>query len=60
MTPGVLFLKTVTLINLSPNINIGKIHSLTFKAVKPEDAGEITLMAERVSSTATLRVEGNK
>ncbi|KAK2841467.1 hypothetical protein Q7C36_013046 [Tachysurus vachellii] len=35
----------------------GKIHSLTFKAIKPEDAGEITFTAERVSSTAILRVK---
>ncbi|KAI7798028.1 putative obscurin, partial [Triplophysa rosa] len=35
----------------------GKMHSLTFKSVKPEDAGEITFTAERVSSTATLRVK---
>ncbi|XP_072537299.1 obscurin [Salminus brasiliensis] len=34
-----------------------KTHSLTFKAIKPEDAGEITFMAERVSSTAVLRVK---
>ncbi|XP_076860479.1 obscurin [Brachyhypopomus gauderio] len=32
-------------------------HSLTFKAIKPEDAGEITFTAERVSSSAVLRVE---
>ncbi|XP_073724075.1 obscurin [Misgurnus anguillicaudatus] len=35
----------------------GKVHSLTYKSVKPEDAGEITFTAERVSSTATLRVK---
>ncbi|XP_060737627.1 obscurin [Tachysurus vachellii] len=35
----------------------GKIHSLTFKAIKPEDAGEITFTAERVLSTAILRVK---
>ncbi|XP_073675951.1 obscurin [Garra rufa] len=35
----------------------GKIHSLTYKSVKPEDAGEIRFTAERVSSTATLRVK---
>ncbi|GAA6091334.1 obscurin, partial [Tachysurus ichikawai] len=35
----------------------GKIHSLTFKAIKPEDAGEVTFTAERVSSTAMLRVK---
>ncbi|KAG9270126.1 obscurin-like, partial [Astyanax mexicanus] len=33
-----------------------KTHSLTFRAVKPEDAGEIMFMAERVSSTAVLTV----
>ncbi|XP_053359740.1 obscurin [Clarias gariepinus] len=35
----------------------GKIHSMTIKAIKPEDAGEITFMAERVLSTAMLRVK---
>ncbi|KAL1270084.1 hypothetical protein QQF64_032373 [Cirrhinus molitorella] len=35
----------------------GKIHFLTYKSVKPEDAGEIRFTAERVSSTATLRVK---
>ncbi|XP_077079717.1 obscurin-like isoform X1 [Siphateles boraxobius] len=35
----------------------GKIHSLTYKSVKPEDAGEIRFTAEKVSSTATLRVK---
>ncbi|KAK3566244.1 hypothetical protein QTP86_030032, partial [Hemibagrus guttatus] len=35
----------------------GKTHSLTFKAIKPGDAGEITFTAERVSSTAMLRVK---
>ncbi|XDV49254.1 hypothetical protein PO909_018537 [Leuciscus waleckii] len=35
----------------------GKIHSLTYKSVKPEDAGEIRFTAERVSSTATLGVK---
>ncbi|XP_043103008.1 obscurin [Puntigrus tetrazona] len=35
----------------------GKIHSLTYKSVKPEDAGEIRFTAERVSSTATLQVK---
>ncbi|KAF4110126.1 obscurin [Onychostoma macrolepis] len=35
----------------------GKIHSLTYKSVKPEDAGEIRFTAERVSSIATLRVK---
>ncbi|XP_062854790.1 obscurin [Trichomycterus rosablanca] len=34
----------------------GKSHFLTFKSIKPEDAGEITFTAERVSSTATLSV----
>lgn len=41
-------------------INTGKIHSLTYKSVKPEDAGEIRFTAERVSSTATLGVKGKK
>ncbi|XP_067270783.1 LOW QUALITY PROTEIN: obscurin [Pseudorasbora parva] len=35
----------------------GKKHSLTYKSVKPEDAGEIRFIAERVSSTATLQVK---
>ncbi|XP_058246255.1 obscurin [Hemibagrus wyckioides] len=35
----------------------GRTHTLTFKAVKPGDAGEITFTAERVSSTAMLRVK---
>ncbi|XP_051524815.1 obscurin [Myxocyprinus asiaticus] len=35
----------------------GKIHSLTYKSVKPEDAGEIRFTAERVSSTTTLQVK---
>ncbi|KAG1973513.1 obscurin [Pimephales promelas] len=35
----------------------GKIHSLSYKSVKPEDAGEIRFTAERVSSTATLQVK---
>ncbi|XP_046727924.1 obscurin [Silurus meridionalis] len=35
----------------------GRTHSLTFKKIKPEDAGEITFMAERVSSTAMLSVK---
>ncbi|XP_052419981.1 obscurin [Carassius gibelio] len=35
----------------------GKTHSLTYKSVKPEDAGEIRFTAERVSSTATLGVK---
>ncbi|KAL7829001.1 hypothetical protein SRHO_G00326350 [Serrasalmus rhombeus] len=34
-----------------------KTHSLTFKAIKPEDAGEIRFTAERVSSAAVLRVK---
>nr|XP_021334072.1 obscurin isoform X1 [Danio rerio] len=35
----------------------GKIHSLTYKSVRSEDAGEIRFTAERVSSTAMLRVK---
>lgn len=39
---------------------VGNTHSLTFKSIKPEDAGEITFIAERVSSTAMLRVKGKE
>ncbi|KAK1801420.1 hypothetical protein P4O66_022686, partial [Electrophorus voltai] len=35
-------------------------HSLMFKAIKPEDAGEIKFTAERVSSSAVLRVKAFK
>ncbi|XP_074523985.1 obscurin [Halichoeres trimaculatus] len=35
----------------------GKSHTLTFKSVRPEHAGEIRFTAERVSSYATLTVE---
>ncbi|CAN9500397.1 unnamed protein product [Ophioblennius macclurei] len=35
----------------------GKSHSLSFKSVRPEHAGEIKFTAERVSSYATLTVE---
>lgn len=42
------------------NTIVGRTHTLTFKAVKPGDAGEITFTAERVSSTAMLRVKGKK
>ncbi|CAK6958063.1 LOW QUALITY PROTEIN: obscurin [Scomber scombrus] len=35
----------------------GKTHTLSFKSVRPEHAGEIRFTAERVSSYATLTVE---
>ncbi|XP_029987477.1 LOW QUALITY PROTEIN: obscurin [Sphaeramia orbicularis] len=35
----------------------GKTHTLSFKSVRPEHAGEIRFTAERVSSYATLRVK---
>ncbi|XP_029906333.1 obscurin [Myripristis murdjan] len=35
----------------------GKTHTLTFKSVRPEHAGEIRFTAERVSSYATLTVK---
>lgn len=46
-------------LNIFLNLNTGKTHSLTLKSIKPEDAGTITFMADRVASTAMLRVKGN-
>lgn len=36
----------------------GRTHTLSFKSVRPEHAGEIRFTAERVSSSATLTVTG--
>lgn len=36
----------------------GRTHTLSFKSVRPEHAGEIRFTAERVSSYATLTVTG--
>lgn len=39
-------------------LSAGKTHTLFFKSVKPEHAGEIRFTAERVSSYAMLTVKG--
>lgn len=39
-------------------LTAGRTHTLCFKSVRPEHAGEIRFTAERVSSYATLTVKG--